>query len=176
MCFRVDSLLWPKLVEWSYLTGDVFPALRLLYRSRIPKIHIFCMANQIWSISVLRDFGHTDALNSLNAQDSTVVSNQVVKMRVKLANLNHCAVPFLSHAAANLCWYNINILNLEKHLKMKDWLPWRVVIFFLSVTLDRSTQLHFPDSVASTLVSTVTIVTDCSWSLSPSQLQASPLL
>ena len=26
-------------------------------------------------------------------------------MRAKLANLNHCAVPFLSRAAANLCWY-----------------------------------------------------------------------
>ena len=26
-------------------------------------------------------------------------------MRAKFANLNHCAVPFLSRAAANLCWY-----------------------------------------------------------------------
>ena len=26
-------------------------------------------------------------------------------MRAKLANLNHCAVPFLSRAVANLCWY-----------------------------------------------------------------------
>ena len=26
-------------------------------------------------------------------------------MRAKLANLNHSAVPFLSRAAVNLCWY-----------------------------------------------------------------------
>ena len=26
-------------------------------------------------------------------------------MRAKLANLNHCAVPFLSCAAVNLSWY-----------------------------------------------------------------------
>ena len=26
-------------------------------------------------------------------------------MRAKLANLNHCAVPFLSRASANLSWY-----------------------------------------------------------------------
>ena len=30
---------------------------------------------------------------------------QVDKMRVKLDNLNHCAVPFLSSAVVNLCWY-----------------------------------------------------------------------
>ena len=27
-------------------------------------------------------------------------------MRDKLANLNHCAVPFLSRAAVNLCCYD----------------------------------------------------------------------
>ena len=26
-------------------------------------------------------------------------------MRAELANLNYCAVPFLSRAVANLCWY-----------------------------------------------------------------------
>ena len=26
-------------------------------------------------------------------------------MRAELAGLNHCAVHFLSHDAANLCWY-----------------------------------------------------------------------
>ena len=26
-------------------------------------------------------------------------------MRAKLATLNHCAVPFLSRTAVNLCWY-----------------------------------------------------------------------
>ena len=29
-------------------------------------------------------------------------------MRAEIANLNHCAVPFLSHAAVNLCWYDTN--------------------------------------------------------------------
>ena len=27
-------------------------------------------------------------------------------MRTKLANLNDCAVPFLSRATANFCWYS----------------------------------------------------------------------
>ena len=27
-------------------------------------------------------------------------------MRADLASLNHCAVPFLSRAGANLCWYH----------------------------------------------------------------------
>ena len=31
---------------------------------------------------------------------------KLMKMRAKLANLNDCAVPFLSRAAVNLCWYN----------------------------------------------------------------------
>ena len=30
---------------------------------------------------------------------------KLINMRAKLANLNDCAVPFLSRAAANLCWY-----------------------------------------------------------------------
>ena len=39
----------------------------------------------------------------------TVVPTQVEKMRAKLANLNHCAVPFLSRAAVNLSWYDITV-------------------------------------------------------------------
>ena len=35
-----------------------------------------------------------------------VVPTQVEKMSAELANLNHCAVPFLSHAAVNLSWYD----------------------------------------------------------------------
>ena len=31
-------------------------------------------------------------------------------MRSELANLDHCAVPFLSRATVNLCWYDITIL------------------------------------------------------------------
>ena len=37
---------------------------------------------------------------------SNIVPTQVEKMRAKLANLNNCAVPFLSRAAVNLCWYH----------------------------------------------------------------------
>ena len=32
---------------------------------------------------------------------------KLIKMRSELASLNHCAVPFLSRAAVNLCWYYI---------------------------------------------------------------------
>ena len=32
-----------------------------------------------------------------------IVPTQVDRMRAELANLNHCAVSFLSHAAVNLC-------------------------------------------------------------------------
>ena len=40
-----------------------------------------------------------------------VISYQLklTKMRAELANLNHCAVPFLSCVAANLCWYYYTI-------------------------------------------------------------------
>ena len=31
---------------------------------------------------------------------------KLIKVRAELANLNNCAVPFLSRAAVNLCWYN----------------------------------------------------------------------
>ena len=33
--------------------------------------------------------------------------HKLIKMRSELAILNHCAVPFLSRAATNLCWYYI---------------------------------------------------------------------
>ena len=34
-------------------------------------------------------------------------------MRVELANLSHCAVPFLRCAAVNLCWYLVSIPHPE---------------------------------------------------------------
>ena len=39
---------------------------------------------------------------------STILSYQLklIKMSAKLANLNHCAVSFLSRADSNLCWYD----------------------------------------------------------------------
>ena len=43
-----------------------------------------------------------------------VISYQLklIKMHAKLANLNECAVPFLSRAAVNLCWYHCTSLSL----------------------------------------------------------------
>ena len=35
-----------------------------------------------------------------------VVPTQVEKMSVELADLNSCAVLFLSRAVVNLCWYD----------------------------------------------------------------------
>ena len=48
-------------------------------------------------------------------------------MRAELANLNHCAVLFLSRAAANFCWYhkleNCNrfpiTVKIIRHQRMK---------------------------------------------------------
>ena len=36
-------------------------------------------------------------------------------MRAGLANLNHCAVPFLSRAAVNLSWYDSVVKHFCKH-------------------------------------------------------------
>ena len=33
-------------------------------------------------------------------------------MRSKLANPNHCAVPFFSRATANLCWYYVQLTQV----------------------------------------------------------------
>ena len=38
---------------------------------------------------------------------SNVVPAQVDIMRAEVSSLNHCAVPFLSRTAINLCWYSI---------------------------------------------------------------------
>ena len=43
----------------------------------------------------------------------TVVPTQVEKMRAELANLNHCAVPFLSRAAVSLSWYDSTVRPLS---------------------------------------------------------------
>ena len=40
-------------------------------------------------------------------------------MRAELANLNHCAVSFLSRAADNLCWYYYTTLFL-RNIKKSD--------------------------------------------------------
>ena len=40
-----------------------------------------------------------------------IVPTQVEKIRAELANLNHCAVPFLSRAAVNLCRYYYTSVN-----------------------------------------------------------------
>ena len=63
---------------------------------------------------------------------------KLIKMRAKLANLNLCAVPFLSRAAANLYDYTTidSIYSSQKQLprKMKSCLVIRVCgLYFLAV-------------------------------------------
>ena len=42
-------------------------------------------------------------------------------MRAKLGTLNHCAVPFLSRAGANLCWYYYTIMYTHIRSQASDW-------------------------------------------------------
>ena len=53
----------------------------------------------------------------------SIVPTQVDKMRAKLANLNHCAAPFLRRAVAKLCWYytlyTIHITPIKQNNKLK---------------------------------------------------------
>ena len=45
-------------------------------------------------------------VNGCSIYGFKVVSTQAEKMRAELANLNHCAVLFLSRATVNLSWYD----------------------------------------------------------------------
>ena len=46
--------------------------------------------------------------------NAIVVLTQVEKKCAhELANLSHCAVPFLSRAAVNLCWYDSTLIFYE---------------------------------------------------------------
>ena len=50
----------------------------------------------------------------------SIVPSQVDKMRTKLANLNYCAVTFLSRAVAKLCWYcSIHYIPIKQNNKLK---------------------------------------------------------
>ena len=40
---------------------------------------------------------------------------KLIEMRAKLANLNHCAVPFLSRAVVNLSWYDRTLYTYTIH-------------------------------------------------------------
>ena len=44
-------------------------------------------------------------------------------MRAKLANLNHCAVPFLSRAVVSLCWcfYTLYVVHGTEHIFIIVW-------------------------------------------------------
>ena len=54
----------------------------------------------------------------LTAQwNTTIVPTQVEKMRAEVANLNHCAEPFLSRAAANMCWYYYKYYRKKERCK-----------------------------------------------------------
>ena len=56
----------------------------------------------------------------LNLISIIVVPIELEKMRAELANLNHCAVPFLNRAAVNLSWYD-NHPTSEHRLKQQRW-------------------------------------------------------
>ena len=44
---------------------------------------------------------------------------KLIKMHARLYNLNNCAVPFLSRAAANFCWYYISH-NIRCRIKYSE--------------------------------------------------------
>ena len=62
-------------------------------------------------------------------------------MREELAGLNHCAVPFLSRAVVNLCWYYsslfhqtvVDIIRLDS--RKEQWYQ-RTGWIFISYVLD----------------------------------------
>ena len=74
-----------------------------------------------------------------------VVPTQVEKMCTKLANLNPCAVPFLSSAAVNLSWYdstpNLRTSYLSFEDRRCDWF-----------TLQKNTQPGCPRSAISSSI------------------------
>ena len=41
--------------------------------------------------------------------------HKLIKMRAELGSLNHCAVPFLSHVTANLCWVKYIFIKRFKY-------------------------------------------------------------
>ena len=45
---------------------------------------------------------------------------KLIKMRTELANLNHCAVPFLSRAAVNLSWYYLTLYTVIYGTKFSE--------------------------------------------------------
>ena len=48
-------------------------------------------------------------------------------MRAKLANLNDCAVPFLSRAGANLCWYYYTAAPFRESYNLNTYIQvWNV--------------------------------------------------
>ena len=54
-------------------------------------------------------------------------------MRAELANLNHCAVPFLSRANVNLSWYDSNLLNNSRNIIVVSQ-PFRLVLHYSNIT------------------------------------------
>ena len=58
----------------------------------------------------------------------------VEKIRAELASLNHCAVPFLSRAAVNFCWY-LNTSFLSFSVSWSDSVLSSSILLFLSPSL-----------------------------------------
>ena len=60
----------------------------------------------------------------MKGYNCTVVPGKLIKMSAELASLNHCAVPFLSRAVVNLCWY----YYIKKIRKCENCLP-RITLY-----------------------------------------------
>ena len=52
-----------------------------------------------------------------------VVQHKLIIMRAELADPSHCAVPFLSRAAASLCWYMIIYIPVLKGIVINPLEP-----------------------------------------------------
>ena len=89
----IDSMhLWDIMLVCARASMfSVHPCVDVLRRER--NWHYFYSLNFFISIKLF-----------VNTHD--IVPVEVDKMRAILPNLNDCAVPFLSRAAANLCWYS----------------------------------------------------------------------
>ena len=57
-----------------------------------------------------------------------------IKMLAKLANLNHCAVPFLGRVAAYLCWYYST--GIETCMARKDRKRYKDIYLVFTVIND----------------------------------------
>ena len=107
-----------------YFTVFIFSLYRSLVFNIVSSTMIFC--DELRK-SVLFKTTTTNCY-LMTYRGSIFVPTQVDKMRAELTNLNHCAVPFLSRAAVNLCWYYHTFV----HLRLWCGLLWLSYILYTS--------------------------------------------